>query len=230
MKVKILIGACILLAVILVLVFISNIAYRAENHALKAAAQAYVLRDDQVQGRYLAAVDQIGTLEVQNEQARAKIQELQQKVILLASATVVSPEVVYVDIPGEQTEGPTPPPEFAGAWAAENDAWAAKFRYPPPTFDVTIKSFEAALEIAVTEEGVIFVSSPDSRLHITDVQGIRNFPRLPDWGVGATTSYPGWEVELNLNRRIWGGLWAVAGIRTDFSARLAGVVGLRFEW
>jgi len=227
---RLLIAACLVLAVVLVLVVLSNIAYRAENHQLKAMAQAYVLRDDQVQGRYLAAVDQIGLLEVQNEKARAKIQELQQKIILLAEATVVSPEVVYVDIPGVQVEGSEPPPEFAGAWEAETDVWAARFRFPPPTFDVTVKSFEAELEIAVTDEGVIFVSSLDPRLTITDVQGIQNLPRLPSWGIEASASYPGWEVEFTVGRRVWGSLWGLAGIRTDFSEVIAGVAGLRFEW
>lgn len=212
------------------LTFWSNCNYRAENNRLKAQTQAYVLRDEQSQGRYMAAVKRISWLEVQSEAARKRISELQQRIIVLAEASAVAPEVVYVEIPGEQIEGPEPPDDFTGTWEAETDEWYAQFRIPPPLFDVTIKAFEAGIEVAVTEEGVIYVSSLDPRLHIVDVRGIQRITRPPQWSVEAFGGFPKVSLGVSLGRQIWGGLWALAGVQSDLGSEVGGFAGLRFEW
>lgn len=210
-----------------------NAALQVERNKALANAATYILQAEDAQGRYLAAVNSISSLEVDNATARAKIDELSQRITTLVrinaelkeTVSVVSGEGTVVEVPG-----------ITGEWSASTDRVDVLFdlntdREPQGEFTITAKALALSLGLALTDDNAVYVYSNTPDVVITSVEGeyIMDDPAI--WMITAGVLGPNWGVTAGVNRRIFNWFWVGGGLTiTDNFDTVGGVlnVGITF--
>lgn len=235
MKVPLWVLLAILGAGVVAVIFLTceNTALQVERNKALAGAASYLLQAEDAQGRYLAVVSSISSLEVENATARDRIDELSQRVTTLVRINAELKETVSV-VPGEGTVVPVS--GITGEWFASTDRVDVGFtldtdRTPQGEFTITAKALALSLGLALTADNAVYVYSNTPDVVITSVEGEYIIDDPATWMITAGVSGPNWGVTAEVNHRISSWFWIGGGLTiTDNFDTVGGVlnVGVTF--